>query len=507
MNEELRHHDWSPMYEMKNFNEAWLYLKNTLLNVFNKHAPIIENRVKGQICPWIDNNIRYLMTERDKARRKARRTNVAADWKAYKKIRNKCTTDLRKAKGNYSRDLLSRNSRNPKKFWDTIKIIIPTKMRKVTNDATTTTNKFEKENTLCSFFSNMAHRLKLKSIYLKDFIWKKPKQSLLRTSATLFTDNSRKELDKGNLVGAIFIDLSKAFDTVSHSILLKKLCAYGVCGKEVVIDNMRFTTENVKCGVPRGSILGPLLFLIFSNNFETSLNRARTIQFADDTVVYIAGRNVNYIEDILNSELKNIEQYLIDNDLVINLKRGKTEAMLFGTGKKLNSVSHKLKLFYNFVEVNTTSQYKYLASTLESKLSMQVNFDTAYKKASTRLRLLSALRSQIDDNTATIIYNMMILPLIKFNSIINLEFTNTQQKRLVSLDNISKNVAKNVNVLQQSKLQQLLRVDESRKGFTQQAVIITLARRKCESAFYYMGADTYNKLSLDIRKEKCYLFF
>ncbi|XP_057297787.1 uncharacterized protein LOC130628795 [Hydractinia symbiolongicarpus] len=129
------------------------------------------------------------MIERDKALRKARKTNTAADWKAYRKIRNKCPTDLRTAKGNYSRPLLNRNSRNPKKFWDTIKTIMPTKTRKVTNDATTTTNKFEK---------------------LKDFIWNKPKHSLLRTNmkfefnyiSRVFVEKELKKLKRQKSTGS-----------------------------------------------------------------------------------------------------------------------------------------------------------------------------------------------------------------------------------------------------------------------------------------------------------------
>lgn len=170
------------------------------------------------------------MIERDKALRKARKTNAAADWKAYRKIRNKCTTDLRTAKGNYSRDLLSRNSRNPKRFWDTIKTIMPTKTRKVTNDATTTTNKFEKVNTLCSFFSNVAHQLKFKSIYLKDFIWNKPKQSLLRTCkkfkfnyvSRIFVEKELKKLKRQKSTGSDNLPLALLKDCASE--IAEPLC-------------------------------------------------------------------------------------------------------------------------------------------------------------------------------------------------------------------------------------------------------------------------------------------
>jgi hypothetical protein len=242
--------------------------------------------------------------------------------------------------------------------------------------------------------------------------------------------------------------------------LLSKLKSYGINDielnwftqylfnrkQQVVLDNIKSEIHHVKCGVPQGSILGPLLFLLFFNDFGDILHRASKIKFADDTVLYYSSDDFHVIERVLNSELINVENYLNDNDLVINLKKGKTESMLFGTAKKLKSVSSNFKLFYNFVEINNTHQYKYLGSIVDSKLSMNANFDTMYKKASTRLRLLSALKSQIDDSTALTIYNAMIVPLITFNSIINLNLNNTQLKKLSSLDNRAKSVTKSSNI-------------------------------------------------------------
>ena len=116
-------------------------------------------------------------------------------------------------------------------------------------------------------------------------------------AATLLLDDIRREVDKGNLVGVVFIDLSKAFDTISHATLLEKLKAYGINDGElhwftaylfnrtqqVVMGNVKSEIEHVNCGVPQGSILGSLLFLVFFNDFPEVLIRARVIQFADDT--------------------------------------------------------------------------------------------------------------------------------------------------------------------------------------------------------------------------------
>ena len=110
-------------------------------------------------------------------------------------------------------------------------------------------------------------------------------------ASSLFLDDIRKEIDKGNLVGVVYMDLSKAFDTVAHSILLEKMTAYGINSMElewftsylfqrkqqVVLNIVRSETHYVKCGVPQRSILGPLLFLIFFNDFSEILTNAKTI--------------------------------------------------------------------------------------------------------------------------------------------------------------------------------------------------------------------------------------
>ena len=98
-----------------------------------------------------------------------------------------------------------------------------------------------------------------------------------KLAAALLCDNIRKEMNNGNMIGAVYLDLSKAFDTIGHGLLLNKMNTYGVSGKElnwftdylfnrtqiVEIENVRSDTEPVYCGVPQGSILGPLLLIVF----------------------------------------------------------------------------------------------------------------------------------------------------------------------------------------------------------------------------------------------------
>ena len=118
-------------------------------------------------------------------------------------------------------------------------------------------------------------------------------------------------LDKGEYVIGVFLDFSKAFDTVNHSILLKKLELYGICDtppkcfqdylanriQYVTYNNIKSSYGKINCGVPQGSILSPLLFLIYINDLSSVSNYCFSILFADDTNVFITGKEIEIIEN------------------------------------------------------------------------------------------------------------------------------------------------------------------------------------------------------------------
>ena len=195
----------------------------------------------------------------------------------------------------------------------------------------------------------------------------------------LLTDSIRKAGDNGLLTGAVFLDLSKAFNTLGHDRLLEKLKSYGVKGlafnwfadylfqrSQVVKLGQELSAPcSMLCGVPQGSILGPVLFLIFFNDFEDCLCLSKILQFADDTVIYVSSNCVSEIEAKLKTDMSAIFVYLKTNDLVINLKKGKTESVLFGTSKRISTVppeSRELKLYCNDTLINCTTSYTYLGA-------------------------------------------------------------------------------------------------------------------------------------------------
>ena len=124
----------------------------------------------------------------------------------------------------------------------------------------------------------------------------------------------------------VFIDLSKAFDTVDHCILLKKLELYGITDinygwlKSYLSNRRQFvqinekektSLETISCGVPQGSILGPLLFLLYVNDLKNASNILDPIMFADDTNLFFTHKNIRYLFQIVNQKLENIIPWFI----------------------------------------------------------------------------------------------------------------------------------------------------------------------------------------------------
>ena len=223
------------------------------------------------------------------------------------------------------------------------------------------------------------------------------KQRSTTHAVTYYTNYIRNQMDKGHLTGSLYIDLCKAFDTVNHGRLLAKLQLYGIEEQEllwlesylfgrhqsVCFENTFSTSNVVTCGVPQGSILGPLLFVLYVNDLHTELEHCRVLMYADDTVIFYSNASSKNIEEIINKEVQRVADWLRENILVINLKRGKTEFVLYGTAKRLKNAPC-VKVEINGIEVTNNEVYEYLGVHVDKTLSFLEQFDKIYRKAAKR---------------------------------------------------------------------------------------------------------------------------
>ena len=148
-------------------------------------------------------------------------------------------------------------------------------------------------------------------------------------------DKISNALEEGDYVLGLFLDFSKAFDTVNHTILFDKLEHYGVRGtalswfksyldnreQYVLFDGVESTRKQISCGVPQGSILGPLLFLLYINDLALVSDKIFSLLFADDSNMFLNGKDPNQLIETMNYEMKKVISWLKANKLSLNLKK------------------------------------------------------------------------------------------------------------------------------------------------------------------------------------------
>ena len=184
--------------------------------------------------------------------------------------------------------------------------------------------------------------------------------------------------------------------------------------QSTVANGITSKTREVVCGVPQGSVLGPLFFLIYVNDLTHHLNEVNVNLYADDTVLYVSGKNIELCKELLQNALQLFGGWCDSNALHIN--EAKTKAMLFGTAKRIKNVG-KLELKLKGETLQQVPSYKYLGVTLDSTLSFKQHLAGVIRTVSHKIYVLSRVRKFLTTRSALLVYKSMVLPYFDYADI------------------------------------------------------------------------------------------
>ena len=236
------------------------------------------------------------------------------------------------------------------------------------------------------------------------------------------TNSWSVNIDNGFLNGVVFIDLKKAFDTIDHEIILRKLSYFGADQatakwfqsylsnrtQRCNVNGNLSSASTVTCGIPQGSILGPLLFLMYINDLPNCLRVAARRMFANDTSITLSAKTVADLKLAVTSDLNNLTCWLRANKLSLNV--AKTELMIIGSRQRLNAQCEEIDISIDDRTIKRVDHTKSLGLTIDAQLSWSKHIDEISKKVSSAIGALKRVRPFIPTDVAVQICNALILP-------------------------------------------------------------------------------------------------
>lgn len=237
-----------------------------------------------------------------------------------------------------------------------------------------------------------------------------------------------QNFENRNMVLGIFIDFTKAFDYINHDLLIKKLEIYGIRGTAldliksylayrtqfVCLNSFNSSVKNILKGVPQGSILGPLLFNLYTNDITQVTNDAKFVIYADDTSLFFSAKDANYLLHIGNITLKKINDWSKLNGLTIN--ESKTKAIFFRPKNKLLSLNGELVL--NSKPIEIVKFFKTLGVVFSENMLWDKHIEYLIPKLSRVVGIVCRYKNIFPISIKLLIYNSLFFSLINYCNLV-----------------------------------------------------------------------------------------
>ena len=236
-----------------------------------------------------------------------------------------------------------------------------------------------------------------------------------------------RHLERKRVCSVLFIDLKSAFDTVDLNVLTQKLEHYGFRGKilnlltSYLYNRKQYIKSGeivsclleVVCGVPQGSVLGPLLFILYINDIENCSN-FECVLFADDAALLLAADTLKILKRLINKEVKFLYEWLITSKLTLNL--GKTKYMLFANKNVLSAKTRKkFKITINKYTVHEVEQIKYLGIILDRNQNWNYHAEYLVTKLSSAAGAMYRIRNSLPLDARLLVYNSLVASHLQYS--------------------------------------------------------------------------------------------
>ena len=256
----------------------------------------------------------------------------------------------------------------------------------------------------------------------------RPKHSTV-SALIQMCDNWLSNMDVGKINCVVFLDIRKAFDSINHEILLNKMnLNFGISGnalkwfdsyikdreQQCIVNGQLSFSKKIICGVPPGSILGPLLFLLYINDMPDSLNNTTPSLYADDSEIYASSDNSSDLISKLNEDLKNLSWWMRKNKLQIHPTKSKY--MFIGSSYNIKNNICNEPILINSTPVPRVTNYKCLGVNLDDKLGWDSHIEMICKKVAAGIAAIKRVKPFVPPEMLKVIYNALAQPYFDYCS-------------------------------------------------------------------------------------------